>query len=391
MNGVWESMEISILVDIAICMRCSLLFLLVAFGPVCYGQKEAMVLHLRAGGPVKGLDSLPFGEVTVFDGRFDQSNIGVTQSTVDKTIFELDEPLKGEVETFLGSVIGRVPHGEGRLLLNFRRLRQMGGPFGFVVQSDAYLERGDGRYEMVGTMFRRRNCSLWGTSMNEKYNRALRGAMVDILRAAADSCRVRRLPGALYPVDSAESDVFYSWERRYVIAKANHLKDGVFHSFADFQENRVYAQQCLMNRLPDSSYTAVLTKEGEGEVTFLCADDTLYYDFLQQYWLPIDLNGGRFSFYVPTGLPDIAPRELPPPNTSLASPSGNRYADVVGLTMAGGMDMLHDAKLERARRAFFRRWLGDMKGHWFYLDLDTGEWVRKDTRDTVGDGGMGHE
>ena len=43
------SVEIFILKDIAMSMKCTLLFWLIAVCPACFGQNGSMVLHPRAG------------------------------------------------------------------------------------------------------------------------------------------------------------------------------------------------------------------------------------------------------------------------------------------------------------------------------------------------------
>lgn len=332
------------------------LFALSAFASLA--QDKKLVIHLSPGEPLQGFDSIPFDSITVLDGRFDRANIGVEETSRERVVYVLDGPLPERAELFYQSAIAGLRRNRGRLVLVFRQLQQVGGPLGFFTRVDAYVSQGAGRYGKVATISRRDALSFMGNSEEKKWDKAFRKLMTEVLTSAIDSCRTPGSPG-----DVPDPDIFHYWEQTYAITQLANRVDGIYHTLPDFRNDRIDTVDCSMSAAPDSSYILFRPQTDTKPVWAVRYHDTLYYRYLEQYWLPLSQDGGRFSFYVPAGLPDIAPQPL-----AVGTP----------LTPEEGLDALHAAHLEQGRRKIYSRLLAQMKGHAFYLDLDAGGWRPKD-------------
>lgn len=343
-------------------MKLYLLILPLSFSFAVRAQEQTIVLHLAAPDRVQRNDSIPFDSVTVFDDRFDRSNIGLSETSAGRIVYQLDRPPAEATEAFFRSVIGEGPHGSGHLLISIRRFETVGGPIGVAVAVEVFRAAGEGSYERIGSIRRRDALSLIGHSMEKKFDHTLARVMGEVVQAVIDSSRVRRAFVALCPLDSVDVDVFGVWERRYAIATAGRLTDGVYHTFTDFLHNRVDSEACVVTPMPDSSYSLFMPNNDSRPVWAVSQHDTVYFSLMDQYILPLSRMGARFSFYVPEGLPSIAPK----PITS---------------TIVDGMDYLRDAHVERGRQKIWSRMLAEMKGRWFYLDPENGGWVSKDKVD----------
>lgn len=344
---------------------------------VCHGQDDRYIYHLEAGEKLQGFSDVPFDSITVLDSRFDRSCISVWETSQGKRFFLLDGPLAEKAQSYFSAAVAGTTRSHRHLLLIFRQLREVWGPYGLAAKVDAYAGVDGGGYEKVGTIVQKDHLPFFRHPGGNIYDRTIRHLMSGILAAAIDSCRLAARSGVRYPADSIATDIFHYWERQYPIASSGRLTDGIYYTLQDFQNNRVDARDFDMEREPDSSYDLKLSQPVDRPVWAVCYHGAIFFYFMQQFWLPLSRDSGRFSFYVPTGLAGIEtyPYSATGPN---APPSGNQNLAMINNADPGSVEQLHAKQLEQLRRKTLTRELNEMKTRTYYLNLDTGEWALKD-------------
>jgi hypothetical protein len=303
------------------------LFLLQVCPTLIMSQERERGIQLVIKKGLFSFSSVAFNEVVVLDNRFDTSRneIGFTGDYPAQftTLMRFDEPVSLAVKHYIEASVNGLPQERQTLFINLKQLRF--GPRTFrprlYLMADGYLKTNEGfkKFFSVNASYK------WMSSFTPRrqVTKTVESAFVDLVKRTAGN-----YPGqgaadsAVYTFDDINKTIVAGWSD-YPILRKPDRQNGFYRTFEDFRNNHIVPYDILPEMQPDSSFKmyaqekdksrnfwrgskspSSMTNQYSG-VWAICYNGDLYIKITDRSFLPLNVSGNIFYFYVPYSLPNL--------------------------------------------------------------------------------------